>query len=273
MHVHDGPLEPRRRHLGHEQRDADAQRHGEDQGHDRRDERAEDEGEHAELALARRPPSGEQEARWRRRGRSATPLCVVDHAISTRMASTDRPAASSAMTAKMRSPAGLLPESWGADTDGGVATAVMCLPCTNDRVVSCCHPAAGVRLRPRYPICDLVELRYGHVLQRLGQGRVVEVGQQVLAVAQEVGQDRPSRDAPFPASVWFWYMITHDWSVIGIGARSGASCTAWNVQVGLTVDPLAGGRRRLRRRLDEVAGRFFTEANLSPAATASEKST
>ena len=79
------------------------------------------------------------------------------------MTSTDRPAAS-AMTAKMRSPAGRLPESWGADTDGGVATAVMCLPCTNDRVVSCCHPAAASAFGP-YPICDLVELGDGLVLQ------------------------------------------------------------------------------------------------------------
>ena len=102
-----GLREPRRCDLGDEQRDADADRHREEQREDADEERAVDQRPGAELAL-RRDPSRRRRSRALPPRTTATPSSWSSKTISPRITSTSRPP-SSATHRKM----------WSVTTPGG----------------------------------------------------------------------------------------------------------------------------------------------------------
>ena len=246
------------RDLGHEQGDADAQRDGEDDRDDRGDERAEEERQHPELALARRPPSGEQEAsgvvpedRPRLLARRPRDEREDDEHGKARGQCDDREDAIAhwPLAAKARVPTPTVVwrrRSW----------ASRCV--TSWRSDSCCHS----RRLPASADLNLVELGDRLLQDVVGQRCVVKAGQHVLAFPQHVGDERLVE-----LTLLGVRLVGVDDDVClerdRIGGRS-ARVVCVEREIRSDLDTLARRRCSLGCRLDEVARLVLHGRELKP---------
>ena len=232
-HVDDRPRDARRCDLGDEQRDADADRHREEQREESDEEGAVDQRAGAELALRRRPSC------WRRsRGppprTTATPSAWSRTAMSPRITSTIRPPSRATQPEQVvgddarRAPAGTEPlrrgfrlrRRFGGRSDHGHGVSSFSVVSSGRGAVRTTAPRlagggwCGSSAR-RGRDGDLLDLRLGLLEQTLRAAARSRPTERSSGPRRRCSSRNALIALPFAVSVCVWYTSSHVGAVIG----------------------------------------------------------